>query len=226
MTALKHVLPPLPFDVAALEPHIDARTMALHHDKHHGGYVTQLNSAIEAFPELQGRSASWLLLNPGKVPEEARSAVRNNAGGHVNHSLFWRAMSPEGGGAPSGRLADAIGRDFGSFERFKARFEEAGAEVLGSGWIWLARSQQNGGRLRVFTTPGHGNPLLQGHFPVLVNDVWEHAYYLKHENRRGEYLKDWWAVADWDEAARRFQRSDHTATNHWAAEGELLLEAG
>ena len=223
---MKHLLPPLPFDVAALEPHIDARTMALHHDKHHGGYVEQLNSAVELFPELQGRSASWLLLNLNKVPEDARTAVRNNAGGHVNHSLLWRAMSPKGGGEPSGRLADAISRDFGSFEHFKTRFEEAGAEVLGSGWIWLARSQQNGGRLRVITTAGHGNPLIQGHFPVLVNDVWEHAYYFKHENRRAEYLKDWWAVVNWEEVARRFQRSDHTASNHWAAEGELLLEPG
>jgi Fe-Mn family superoxide dismutase len=225
MEKMTHVLPALPFDVAALEPHIDARTMALHHDKHHAAYVAQLNAAIEHFPELHGRSASWLLLNLGKVPEEARSAVRNNAGGHVNHSLLWQAMSPKGQQAPSGRLADAIARDFGSFEHFKTRFEEAGAEVLGSGWIWLARSQQNGGRLRVCTTAGHGNPMMQGHFPILVNDVWEHAYYLKHENRRAEYLQDWWPVVNWDEVARRFQRSDHTASNHWAAEGELLLEA-
>ena len=220
-----HLLPPLPYDVAALEPHIDARTLALHHDKHHAGYVGQLNSAIEHFPELQTRSAAWLLLNLNKVPEEARSAVRNSAGGHVNHSLFWRAMMPGGKGEPSGRLADAIGRDFGSLERFKARFEEAGAEVLGSGWIWLARSQQNGGRLRIFTTPGHVNPMMQGHFPILVNDVWEHAYYLKHENRRAEYLKAWWPVVDWTEVARRFLRSDHTAPNHWASEGDLLLES-
>src|SRR6185295_6468203 len=153
--------------VAALEPHIDARTMALHHDKHHAAYVAQLNAAIEHFPELQTRSAAWLLLNLNKVPEEARSAVRNSAGGHVNHSLFWRAMMPGGKGEPSGRLADAIGRDFGSLERFRASFEEAGAEVLGSGWIWLARSQQNGGRLRILTTPGHVNPMMQGHFPIL-----------------------------------------------------------
>jgi len=223
---MKHLVPPLPYDVAALEPHIDARTMALHHDKHHAAYVAQLNAAIEHFPELHERSASWLLLNLNKVPEETRSAVRNNAGGHVNHSLFWRAMCPDAKPAPSGHLADAINRDFGSLDHFKARFEEAASEVLGSGWIWLARAQQNGGRLRIFTTLGHGNPLMQGHFPILVNDVWEHAYYLRHENRRAEYLKEWWAVANWDEAARRFQRSDHKASNHWAAEGELLLEAG
>ena len=143
----------------------------------------------------------------------------------MNHSLLWRAMSPTGGGKPPGRLAEAIDRDFGSLDHFKARFEAAGMEILGSGWVWLARSQQNGGRLRVTTTPGHGNPLLQGHFPILVNDAWEHAYYLKHQNRRAEYLADWWAVVNWEEAARRFQRSDHTALNHWAAEGELLLEA-
>jgi Fe-Mn family superoxide dismutase len=223
---LKHVLPALPYEVSALEPHIDARTMALHHDQHHAGYVAQLNAAIEHFPELHERSASWLLLNLNKVPEEARAAVRNSAGGHVNHSLLWRAMCPGGKTAPSGHLADAINRDFGSLEHFQSQFEEAGATVFGSGWVWLARAQQNGGRLRVFTTPGHGNPLMQGHFPILVNDVWEHAYYLRHENRRAEYLKDWWPVVDWNEAARRFKRSDHTASNHWVAEGELLLEAG
>jgi len=223
---MNHVLAPLPYDVGALEPCIDARTMALHHDKHHAGYVEKLNAAVEHFPELHGRSASWLLLNLNKVPEETRLAVRNNAGGHVNHSLFWSAMTPKGKQAPAGHLADAINRDFGSLEHFKARFEEAAGEVLGSGWIWLARAQQNGGRLRVFTTTGHGNPLLEGHFPLLVNDVWEHAYYLKHENRRAEYLKEWWPVVNWDEVARRFQRTDHTVSTHWAAEGELLLEAG
>jgi len=221
---LEHVLPALPYAAAALEPHIDARTMSLHHEGHHAAYVEQLNAALELFPELQGRSAAWLLLNPGKLPEDARAAVRAGAGGHVNHSLFWRAMCPPAGGEPSGRLADAIARDFGSFEHFKSSFEEAALGVVGSGWIWLVRSQQNGGRLRVVATAGHGNPLLQGHFPLLVNDAWEHAYYLKHQNRRADYLRDWWAVVDWDEVARRFQRSDHTAQNHWVAEGELLLE--
>jgi Fe-Mn family superoxide dismutase len=123
-------------------------------------------------------------------------------------------------------LADALNRDFGSFEHFKASFEEAADEVLGSGWIWLARVQQNGGRLRVFSTTGNGNPLLQGHFPLLVNDIWEHAYYLKHENRRAEYLKEWWPLVNWDEASRRFQRTSHAAVDHWVADGELLLEAG
>jgi len=214
----------LPYGAAALEPHIDARTMSLHHGAHHAEYVAQLNAAVELFPELEGRSAAWLLLNPGKVPEEARAAVRVSAGGHVNHSLFWRAMSPKAPSEPTGRLAEAIGRDFGGYEAFKSRFEEEGLGIVGSGWIWLVRSQQNGGRLRVVTTAGHDNPLVQGHFPLLLNDAWEHAYYLGHENRRGEYLKDWWAVVDWNEVARRFLASDHTARNRWAAEGEILLE--
>jgi Fe-Mn family superoxide dismutase len=217
----KHLLPPLPYEPAALEPHIDARTMLLHHDKHHASYVENLNSALEKFPELQERTAFWLLLNLGKVPQEIRSAVRNNAGGHVNHSLFWRAMSPAARGAPAGPLADAIKRDFGGFERFKARFDDAGAKLFGSGWVWLARAQQDGGGLEVYTTSGHDNPLMQGHFPILVNDVWEHAYYLKHENRRGDYLKGWWPVVNWEEAARRFERSDHSAERDGEGEGGL-----
>jgi len=222
---VKHELPPLPYDLGALEPHVDALTMELHHGKHHAGYVEKLNEAIEPFAELHERSASWLLLNLNKVPEEVRTAVRNNAGGHVNHSLFWKAMSPKATGAATGRMADAINRDFGNFERFKAEFEEAGAGLFGSGWTWLARAQQNGGRLRIFTTSGHGNPMMQGHFPILLNDVWEHAYYLKHHNRRADYLRGWWAVVDWDEASRRFERSDHSASTRWAVEGDLLLEA-
>jgi Fe-Mn family superoxide dismutase len=167
---------------------------------------------------LHDRTALWLLLNLSKVPQTARTAVRNNAGGHVNHSLFWRAMSPAASGAPAGPLADAIKRDFGSFEQFKARFAAAGAKVFGSGWVWLARAQQDGGGLRVHTTSGHDNPLMQGHFPVLVNDVWEHAYYLKHENRRLDYLNAWWAIADWDEAARRYEMSGNAAARQWENE--------
>jgi Fe-Mn family superoxide dismutase len=175
-------------------------------------------------PELQERSALWLLLNLNKVPEASRTSVRNNAGGHLNHSLFWRAMSPNGGGAPTGLLADAIKRDFGSFEQFKTQFEEAGAKLFGSGWVWLARVQKDGGKLQVYTTSGHDNPLMQSHFPLLVNDVWEHAYYLKHENRRPDYLNGWWAVANWEEAARRFELSDHTAEQEWEDEGGMTLE--
>jgi len=222
---VKHLLPPLPYGPAALEPHIDARTMMLHHDKHHASYVANLNSALEEFPALQERTAIWLLLNLGKLPEKIRMAVRHNAGGHVNHSLFWRAMSPTGGGAPTGRLADAIERDFGGLAQFKARFDDAGVKLFGSGWVWLARAQQDGGRLEVYTTSGHDHPMMQGHFPLLVNDVWEHAYYLKHENRRAEYLHGWWSVVNWQEAAARFERSDHGAEDNWESEGGALLEA-
>jgi len=204
----KHLLSPLPYDYAALEPHIDAHTMMLHHDKHHAAYVASLNTALEKFPELHKRTALWLLLNLSKVPEAIRTAVHNNAGGHVNHSLLWRVMSPKGGGVPKGALADAIARDFGSVEQFKTRFAEAGAKLFGSGWVWLAREQKDGGRLQVYTTSGHDNPLMQGHFPLLVNDVWEHAYYLQYENRRADYLNGWWPVVNWEEVARRFERSD------------------
>jgi Fe-Mn family superoxide dismutase len=203
----KHALPPLPYDPAALEPHIDAHTMMLHHGKHHASYVANLNAALEDFPGLQQKTALWLLLNLDKLPKDIRVAVRNNAGGHVNHSLFWKAMSPAGG-APSGPLADAITQDFGSFDLFKARFEKAGLALFGSGWVWLARAQKDGCRLEVITTSGHDHPLLQGRFPLLLNDVWEHAYYLKHENRRADYLHGWWPVVNWQEAARRYERSD------------------
>jgi len=220
---MKHMLPSLPYDYAALEPHIDAQTMMLHHDKHHASYVANLNSTLEKFPELHERNALWLLLNLSEVPQKIRTAVRNNAGGHVNHSLFWRAMSPAASGA--GPLADAIDRDFGSLEQFKVQFAEAGGKLFGSGWVWLARAQQDGGRLQVYTTSGHDNPLMQGHFPILVNDVWEHAYYLKYENRRGDYLKGWWSVVNWEEAARRFERSDLSPEQRWEGDGGLVLRA-
>jgi Fe-Mn family superoxide dismutase len=204
-TNSKHLLPALPYSYESLEPHIDARTMTLHHDMHHASYVANLNSAIEKYPELRAHTAIWLLLNPSKIPQPVRTAVCNNAGGHVNHSMFWQIMSPGGGGEPTGALADAIKRDFGGLEKFKTRFDEAGEKVFGSGWVWLARTQKDGGKLEVCTTSGHGNPQTQGHLPVLVNDVWEHAYYLKHENRRGDYLKGWWSIVNWKEAARRFE---------------------
>lgn len=208
--AAKHLLPALPYDHAALEPHIDARTMLLHHGKHHASYVEKLNAALESSPDLQGKTALWLLRNLDQVPAEIRVAVRNNAGGHVNHSLFWQAMSPQGGGAPSGPLAGAIEHDFGSFDRFKMRFDAAGAALFGSGWVWLAMAQEEGGRLEVLTTSGHDHPTTQGRYPLLLNDVWEHAYYLKHENRRAEYLQGWWPVVNWQEAARRYERSDRS----------------
>ncbi len=213
-----HQLPALPYAPDALEPHIDAHTMMLHHDKHHASYVDTLNAETGKHPELLGQSAVWLLLHPDRIPENMRATVHNNAGGHVNHSMLWRAMSPGGGGEPTGTLADAIKRDFGSFDHFKMRFAEAGSKVFGSGWVWLARIQKEGGKLQLYTTPGHDNPMMRGHFPLLVNDVWEHAYYLKHENRRADYLKGWWAVADWKEAARRFELSDDFAHPDWGGQ--------
>jgi Fe-Mn family superoxide dismutase len=219
----KHALPALPYAPAALEPHIDARTMMLHHDKHHASYVEKLNAALEKLPQLRERTATWLLLNPGKIPEAARTAVRNNAGGHVNHSMFWRSMIPGGSGAPKGALADALKRDFGSLAKFKTRFDEAGEKQFGSGWVWLVM-QKEGGKLEVLTTAGHDNPATQGHFPLLLNDVWEHAYYLKHENRRAEYLKAWWSVVNWPEVARRLEKFERSPERHWEGEGELVLD--
>ena len=219
---MKHLLPALPYDPAALEPHIDAQTMRLHHGQHHSSYVANLNSMLEESSELHERNALWLLLHLSRLPQKIRTAVRNNAGGHVNHSLFWRAMSPASGGAPAGPLADAIKRDFGSLEQFKLRFADAGAKLFGSGWVWLVRTQRDGGRLEISTTSGHDNPLMQDQFPILLNDVWEHAYYLKHENRRADYLKSWWAVVNWPEAARRFERSDHSVERDWEAEADFF----
>jgi Fe-Mn family superoxide dismutase len=180
--------------------------MALHHGKHHASYVAALNTALQEFPDLRQRSAPWLLLNPGKLPRAIRTAVRHNAGGHLNHSMFWQAMSPLEGGAPTGALAIAIIRDFGSLAQFKLQFAEAGGKLFGSGWVWLVRVEQDGGRLQVCTTEGHDNPIMEGRYPILVNDVWEHAYYLKHENRRADYLDGWWSIANWKEAARRYEQ--------------------
>jgi Fe-Mn family superoxide dismutase len=203
----KHVLPRLPYGYAALEPHIDARTMALHHRAHHASYVEKLNTALAPYPELQNETALWLLLNPHRLPRDIRTAIRDNAGGHVNHSLYWEAMSPSGGGAPSGALGTAIAQDFGSFRAFKERFDDAGAALLGSGWVWLTSAPEEGGRLEVMTTAGHDHPMTQCRFPVLLNDAWEHAYYLKHENRRAQYLNGWWSVVNWREAALRYDRA-------------------
>jgi Fe-Mn family superoxide dismutase len=218
--AARHLLPPLPYDNAALEPFVDAQTMNLHHGKHHASYVDKLNEALLDAPALQARTATWLLLNLIKVPKDIRTVVRHNAGGHVNHSLFWRAMSPAGGGAPGGALAEAIERDFGNLEKFKAAFEEAGTTLFGSGWVWLVSSPEQQGRLQVLCTFGHDNPMAQGHYPILLNDCWEHAYYLKHENRRAGYLKAWWSVANWHEAGRRFEGSRRISRDEWAAEGK------
>ncbi len=209
----KHFLPALPYDVAALEPWIDARTMLLHHGKHHASYVEKLNAALETHPDLQLKTPLWLLLNSAKLPGDIRTAVHNNAGGHVNHSLFWQAMSPAGGGEPAGPLADAIKRDFGSFEIFRKQFDQAGGALFGSGWVWLVKTR-DGGKLEIVVTAGHDHPQMQGRTPVLLNDVWEHAYYLKHENRRPDYLEGWWSVVNWPEAARRYATTEPPTEAH------------
>jgi Fe-Mn family superoxide dismutase len=206
-----HVLPALPYAYNALEPYIDAQTMTLHHDKHHAGYVDKLNATLAEYPTLRDRPATWLILNAARLPDEIRTQVCHNAGGHVNHSMFWRGMAPEGAldliNEPANRLTDSISRDFGSLDQFKAAFEDAGAKLFGSGWVWLVRTRDNREKLAIVTTPGHENPLTEGHFPILVNDVWEHAYYLEYQNRRPEYLKRWWAVVNWREASLRFEYS-------------------
>lgn len=224
--AAKHKVPPLPYASDALEPVIDAQTMMLHHDHHHASYVAKLNSALEDNPELQGRTAQWLLLHPARVPPKIRTVVRHNAGGHMNHRLFWKAMSPAGHGAavPAGALAAAIDRDFGSLDVFQQRFVEAGEKLFGSGWVWLVQSRLDGGKLEICNTNGHGNPLQSGQYPILLNDVWEHAYYLKYQNRRGEYLRAWWSIVNWEEAACRFDRSfDQVAKQDWEDEGGTVL---
>jgi len=209
---MKHVLPPLPYAATALEPHISAHSLTLHHGKHHASYVEALNGALVSAPEwLQGRPAHWLLLNLDQVPGTIRETVRNNAGGHLNHSTFWQSMSPGAGAEVNGDLGAAIDRDFGSMEKFKTDFEDAGTKLFGSGWVWLVKSPNGDDRLRILTTNGHENPISQGYYPLLVNDVWEHAYYLQYENRRAEYLKSWWAVANWKEAGRRLARAGHPA---------------
>ncbi len=202
---MAHELSPLPYDYAAFEPYIDAQTMQLHHDKHHGTYVNNLNTALEQYPDLQSRSAEDLIRNLDSVPEAIRTTVRNNGGGHVNHSMFWRIMAPNGGGAPTGPIADAINQTFGSFENFKQQFNDAGLKRFGSGWAWLVRTSD--GRLQIMSTANQDSPLMEGHYPIMGNDVWEHAYYLKYQNRRGEYLNAWWNVVNWDEINRRLQQA-------------------
>jgi Fe-Mn family superoxide dismutase len=200
---MAHEVPPLPYDYSALEPTIDTQTMHLHHDKHHLAYVTNLNAALEKAPELQGKSAEDLLRNLNSVPEAIRMAVRNNGGGHVNHTMFWKIMGPNAGGEPTGEIADAIKSTFGDFNTFKEKFNDAGVKQFGSGWAWLVKGSD--GKLAITSTPNQDSPLSQGQFPVLGNDVWEHAYYLKYQNRRPEYLKEWWNVVNWTEVNRRLK---------------------
>jgi superoxide dismutase, Fe-Mn family len=195
-------LPPLPYDYAALEPHIDTQTMQIHHDKHHNAYVTNLNAALESHPNLASQNIEDLLRNIGDVPEAARQAVINNGGGHANHTLFWEIMGPNGGGEPTGALADAITKAFGSFADFKAKINDAGVKRFGSGWSWLVLDKD--GALKVLSTANQDSPLMQGQTPLLGVDVWEHAYYLKYQNLRPKYLEAWWNTVNWAEVAKRF----------------------
>ena len=197
-------LPPLPYPADALEPHIDQKTMEIHHDKHHGAYVNNLNKALESAPELQNKSVEELLANGlSIVPEAIRTAVRNNGGGHANHSLFWNLLSARGGGAPKGDIESVISSNFGSFDTFKEKFNAAAAGRFGSGWAWLVRDRN--GKFEILSTANQDSPLMEGKKPVLGLDVWEHAYYLKYQNRRADYISAWWNIVNWDEVNRQLQ---------------------
>jgi Fe-Mn family superoxide dismutase len=193
-------VPPLPYDYAALEPTIDEQTMKLHHDKHHQAYVDKANGALEG-TEWADKPIDEVLANLSSLPEDKQTVVRNNGGGHANHTLFWESMSPDGGGEPSGELANAIHEAFGSFDAFKEQFEANGVAQFGSGWTWLVL---DGGSLKLEKTPNQDSPVLKGQTPLLGNDVWEHAYYLKYQNKRPDYLKAWWDVVNWDAVAERY----------------------
>ncbi len=196
-------LPPLPYAYNALEPYIDERTMKIHHDLHHGGYVKKLNAALEGQRELQNKSIEDLLSHLDRIPEDIRTAVRNNGGGHFNHTIFWKIMGPNAGGTPTGALASAIDSAFGSFDAFKEKFSNAAATRFGSGWAWL--SIDSNGKLVVSSTPNQDNPISEGMKPVMGLDVWEHAYYLHYQNRRPEYISNWWNVVNWQAVAERFE---------------------
>ncbi|HLZ60284.1 MAG TPA: superoxide dismutase [Ktedonosporobacter sp.] len=202
-------LPPLPYDYAALEPHIDEQTMRLHHDKHHQAYVTNVNNALQGQSQFENLAVEDLMRRINEVPENIRTAVRNNGGGHVNHSMFWKIMKPNGGGEPAGALAQAITQTFGSFDQFKTAFNDAGTKRFGSGWAWLVLDKS--GKLQVTSTANQDSPFMDGLFPIMGNDVWEHAYYLKYQNRRADYLNAWWNVINWDEVGKRYEhaRSAH-----------------
>jgi superoxide dismutase, Fe-Mn family len=197
-----HELPPLPYAYNALEPHIDEATMRIHHDKHHAAYVTNLNAALEKHPALQGKSAEDLLRGINTVPEDIRTAVRNNGGGHLNHTMFWEIMAP-GGGNPAGKLLDAIAGTFGSLDTFKDQFAKAAMGRFGSGWAWLVQSGD--GKLAIESTANQDSPLMDGKWPVFGLDVWEHAYYLKYQNRRADYVGAWWNVLNWNEVSKRLK---------------------
>jgi len=197
---MAHTLPPLPYPTDALEPHIDKMTMEIHHGKHHNAYVTNLNAAIEKAPELASKSLDDLVKGIASVPEAVRTAVRNNGGGHLNHSMFWQIMGPKAGGAPTGAIADAINSSFGSFDKLKEQLKAAAVGRFGSGWAWVI---DQGGKLVVESTPNQDNPLMDGKKPVFGIDVWEHAYYLKYQNRRPDYIDAWWNVVNWSEVNKR-----------------------
>jgi superoxide dismutase, Fe-Mn family len=194
-------LPPLPYDFGALEPHIDAKTMEIHHGKHHQAYVNNLNAALEKAPELANKSLDELIKGVNSLPEAVRTAIRNNGGGHWNHSMFWQIMAPKAGGEPGGKLGEAIRSSFGDFAKFREQFNAAGASRFGSGWAWLINAS---GKLAITSTPNQDNPLMEGQKPILGLDVWEHAYYLKYQNRRPDYMNAWWNVVNWKEVEKRF----------------------
>jgi superoxide dismutase, Fe-Mn family len=200
---MAHQLPPLPYANNALEPHIDEMTMMIHHDRHHNAYVTNLNAALESAPELQNKSIEELIADLNSVPEGIRTAVRNNGGGHANHSLFWETIGPNGGGAPTGKLADAINNELGGFDKFKEDFAKAGATRFGSGWAFLAVTKD--GKLKVYSLPNQDSPIMEGETPILGLDVWEHAYYLKYQNKRPDYIAAFWNVVNWEEVGKRYE---------------------
>ncbi len=201
LSAAPAQLPPLPYADNALSKVIDAQTMKLHHDKHHATYVENLNDALKYYPDLQKRSVEELLRDQDRLPEKIRTPVRNNGGGHLNHTMFWQIMSPNGGGQPTGAIAAEINKTFGSFDAFKKQFNEAGSDRFGSGWVWLVRNGQ--GQLEIMTTPNQDSPIMNDSYPIMGNDVWEHAYYLKYQNRRAEYLNNWWNIVNWAEVNKR-----------------------
>jgi Fe-Mn family superoxide dismutase len=201
---MAYELPPLPYANDALEPHIDARTMEIHHDRHHSGYVTNVNKALEGHQNLASKSIEDLLRDIDSVPDSIKTAVRNNGGGHANHSLFWTIMSPNGGGQPGGELANAINAKFGSFDEFKNEFKSAATGRFGSGWAWLVI---NNGNLEITSTPNQDSPYMEGKTPILGLDVWEHAYYLNYQNKRPDYVDAWWNVVNWDAVAENYNNA-------------------
>ncbi|MBV8141881.1 MAG: superoxide dismutase [Verrucomicrobia bacterium] len=199
---MAYVLPPLPYPFDALEPHIDAKTMEIHHDKHHQAYITAANNALKDHPDLAAKPVEELIANLSAVPEGIRGVIRNNAGGHANHSFFWKILGPNAGGKPSDKLASAIDSTFGGFEQFKEKLQAAGVGRFGSGWAWLVVNKADA--LEIVSTPNQDSPIMEGQKPVFGVDVWEHSYYLKYQNRRADYLKEIWSVINWDAVGKNY----------------------